>query len=119
MPFESYKYRLRAGNPTPRCAEGGTDFILQTFKAEKIKVFVDEARRADALLRSEDFRGQGGHFMQASYQRLPYKFQDGTQVFSSTEETYPDNTSTNRRDDDSTAEQWDSIYIDEDDIPGS
>jgi len=119
MPFESYRYKLRAGSPTPRCGAGGTDFILQTFKAEKIKVLVDEARRADGILRTEDFRGQGGHYLQANYQRLPYKLSDGSQVFSSTEETYPDNGGTGRIDEDSTAEQWDSIYIDEDEIPGS
>ena len=118
MPYESYRYKLRAGTPVPSGAVGSPDFVLQTFMAEKVKILVDEAKAATEILKTEDFRGQGGHFLQASYQRLPYKTTDGAQVFSSTEETYPDGPE-GRSGPTSTYSDWDTIYIDEDEIPGS
>jgi hypothetical protein len=114
----SYRYKLRSSSPTPEGQQGSPDFILQTFKAEKIELHIYEAMPADEILRSQDFRGQRGHYLQASYQRLPYKLDDGSQVFSGTEETYPGGP-VGRDDTPSTAEDWDQIYIDEDDIPGS
>lgn len=114
----SYSYKLRASSPTPEGQQGSPDFILQTFKAEKIELHIYEAVRPEEILRTQDFRGQRGHYMQASYQRLPYKFDDGSQVYSGTEETYPGGP-VGREDSPSTSDDWDQIYIDEDDIPGS
>lgn len=114
----SFSYKLRASSPTPEGQQESFNFILQTFKAEKIELHIYEAMRPTDILRTQDFRGQRGHYMQASYQRLPYKLDDGSQVYSGTEETYPGGP-VGREDSPSTAEDWDQIYIDEDDIPGS
>jgi len=107
MPFTSYRYKLRAGSPFPEGQTGSPDFILQTFMAEKVRLEIDEAKDIYDLLATEDFRGQGGDYLQANYQRLPYKNMAGNQVFSSTEELAP------------IQGDWDSMFIDEDDIPGS
>lgn len=58
-------YRLRAGSPMPI---GGSKFVLQTFMAEKSKVrnflFTED------LPGSEEFRGQNGEKVSASFTRL-------------------------------------------------
>lgn len=96
-PIESYRYKLRAANAQE---DQNANFILQSFMAERSLLQIFEAKPADELLVTDDFRGQGGEYQQANYSRLPYKTQDGDQVFSATEEFPP-------------------IYIDEDDIPGT
>ena len=65
--YESTQYKLRAGSPMPVAGPTGT-FVLHTFMAE-ISV-VDNYVCTESLPGSDEFRGQGGDFMQASFNRL-------------------------------------------------
>lgn len=70
MAEESYTtlvYRLRASAPMP-VALGGFDFVLHTFGAEESEVTIYECTRS--LPKSEDFRGQGGDLVRASFSRI-------------------------------------------------
>jgi hypothetical protein len=58
-------YRLRAGSPMP---VGGSNFILQTFMGEEAKV--TNYLYTETLPGSEEFRGQGGNKVSASFTRL-------------------------------------------------
>jgi hypothetical protein len=58
-------YRLRAGSPMP---VGGSSFVLQTFMAEESRVRT--YLYTEALPGSEEFRGQGGDKLSASFTRL-------------------------------------------------
>lgn len=58
-------YRLRAGSPMPI---GGSSFVLQTFMGEESEV-VNYLYTSD-LPGSEEFRGQGGPYVSASFTRL-------------------------------------------------
>lgn len=58
-------YRLRAGAPMP---VGGSTFILQTFMGEESEVVT--YLYTESLPGSEDFRGQGGDLVSASFSRL-------------------------------------------------
>jgi hypothetical protein len=60
------QYRLRAGPSMP--VEGTGNFKLHTFKAEVNQV--DTYLYTTEIVGSEQFRGQGGTFMSASYNRL-------------------------------------------------
>lgn len=65
--YEGTVYKLRAGSPIP--VSGGIgDFVLQTFKAEKSRV--DACICIEKLPSSDEFRGQGGNLMSASFSRL-------------------------------------------------
>ena len=58
-------YRLRAGAPMP---VGGSSFVLQTFMGEESDVV--NYLYTESLPGSEDFRGQGGDLVSASFSRL-------------------------------------------------
>lgn len=58
-------YRLRAGSPMP---VGGSSFILQTFMGEES--IVNNFLYTENLPGSEEFRGQGGNKISASFTRL-------------------------------------------------
>jgi len=60
------QYRLRSGAPMP---VGNNRFILHTFMAEKNQV--DLILYTESLPGSDQFRGQGGSYMSASFSRLP------------------------------------------------
>ena len=62
---EGKTYKLRAGSAMP---VGGSSFILQTFMAEEstVKYYL----YTNSLPGSEDFRGQGGNLITASFSRL-------------------------------------------------
>lgn len=66
--FAGQRYRLRAGAPMP--IRGG-GFVLHTFKAELSDV--DAYLCTEALPGSEQFRGQGGSYISASFSRLNIK----------------------------------------------
>lgn len=67
--YEGVSYRLRAGAPMPILGDG--KFVTHTFMVEKNDVEI-YACKVD-LLGSEDFRGQGGEYMSASFSRLNVK----------------------------------------------
>jgi len=62
------QYRLRASSPMP-VAEGtyAGNYVLHTFMAEVS--YVDIYECTSSLLGSEQFRGQGGDFVSASFSR--------------------------------------------------
>lgn len=66
---DSYVYRLRAGAPMPTMNNG--EFVLHTFMAEysRIEVFAC----TESLPASNEFRGQGGNLVSASFSRLNVK----------------------------------------------
>lgn len=64
--YRGQVYRLRAGSPMPI---GGDKFVLHTFMAEKSNI--DIYAYTENLPGSEQFRGQGGDLMSASFSRLP------------------------------------------------
>jgi len=77
MPENIYNgkvYRLRAGSPMP--VQGGR-FVLHTFMAEVSNI--DVVACTETLPSSEQFRGQGGNLISASFSRLGVK---GGGVFS-------------------------------------
>ena len=51
-----YRYKLRAAAPQPAEAD---QFYLQTFMVEKVKVDVYEAKLAEEILVTDNFRGRG------------------------------------------------------------
>ena len=65
--YIGHQYKLRAGAPMPISGITGT-FVLHTFMAEK--TLVDNYLCTESLPASSEFRGQGGEFMQASFNRL-------------------------------------------------
>lgn len=70
MAEESYDgqiYRLRASSPMP-VAFGGATFVLHTFGAEVNDLTIYECTRN--LPGSEEFRGQGGNLVSASFSRI-------------------------------------------------
>ena len=100
-------YRLRGGQIQPRmqCTGGNpgseiTEFITQTFGAEKVLTDIDDAKTK--LLASTDFQGQkpptdlvlgiqdpayiASTYSRASYQGRPLRNTDGELVFNATEE---------------------------------
>lgn len=64
--YKGYQYRLRAGSPMPTSSSG--EFVIHSFMAEEQVTNIDTC--ASRVLRSSDFRGQGGSFYSASYSRL-------------------------------------------------
>ena len=64
--YEGQTYRLRAGTPMYTAERGR--FVLQTFMAEVSDV--DMYSCTENLPASDDFRGQGGDLMSASFSRL-------------------------------------------------
>ena len=64
--YHGEQYRLRAGAPMPI---GSRRFILHTFMAEKNDL--DLIVYTHTLPRSDEFRGQGGTYMDATFSRLP------------------------------------------------
>lgn len=64
--YRGEQYRLRAGAPMPI---GSRRFILHTFMAEKNDL--DLIVYTETLPGSDQFRGQGGDYMSASFSRLP------------------------------------------------
>lgn len=66
--YPVYQYRVRAGTPMPVGAGSG-EFVWHTFFAEKS--LVDVYLYTEKLLKSSQFRGQGGDLMSASFSRLP------------------------------------------------
>jgi len=63
---EGYQYRLRAGTPMP--VTGAGQFKLHTFMAEQNRITTYLYTKS--IAGSEEFRGQGGSYMSASYNRL-------------------------------------------------
>jgi hypothetical protein len=63
--FDSITFKLRAGSPMPI---GYGNFVTQTFMVEKTstKTFL----YTESLNGSDDFRGQGGAYMNAQFSRL-------------------------------------------------
>jgi len=72
--YRGRQYRLRAGTPMPISGGG---FVLHTFMAEVNDI--DLFACTSTLPGSEQFRGQGGNMMSASFTRLNVK---GGDVFS-------------------------------------
>lgn len=64
--YTGEQYRLRAGAPMPI---GNRRFIVHTFMAEKNDI--DLIVYTETLPGSDQFRGQGGDYMSASFSRLP------------------------------------------------
>ncbi len=64
--YTGQTYRLRAGAPMP--IEGQGQFVLHTFMAEISDI--DLYAYTESLPGSEQFRGQGGDYMSASFSRL-------------------------------------------------
>jgi len=63
---DNYQYRLRCGAPMPI---GNNRFVVHTFMAEKNEI--DFVYYTQLLPASDEFRGQGGDYMSASFSRLP------------------------------------------------
>lgn len=63
--FTGTQYKLRAGSPMPTI---GGRFVLHTFMAEKSEI--RNYTCIDDLPGSEEFRGQGGDYISASFSRL-------------------------------------------------
>jgi len=93
MATVGHNYKLRSGGPFP---VDGHRFFVHTFKAEDYKVTYYEI--TTVMLTSSDMAGQGGEYVSASYNGLPYLLNGGF-VFTGQEVEKPD-------------------YIDEDQIPG-
>lgn len=66
--YTGVQYKLRAGQPMPT---GGGGFVLHTFKAEKNTVY--NYLCTSSLPGSDEFRGQGGRYLSASFTRLAVK----------------------------------------------
>ncbi len=66
--YRGSQYRLRAGTPMP---VGGGGFVLHTFMAEVNDV--DVYACTSSLPGSEQFRGQGGNLISATFSRLNVK----------------------------------------------
>lgn len=66
--YTSRQYRLRAGSPMSKGDQGGGGFYVHTFMAELTEV--DNYMYTTDLPESTEFRGQGGSFMSASFNRL-------------------------------------------------
>jgi len=64
--YTGQTYRLRAGTPMPIADPGR--FVLQTFMAEVSDVEMYSC--TENLPASDEFRGQGGDLMSASFSRL-------------------------------------------------
>lgn len=93
MSTVGHNYKTRTSGPFP---VDGSKFIVHTFMAEDYKVTYYEV--TTILLNSENMAGQGGNYISASYNGLPYLL-DGEFAFTGQEVEKP-------------------IYIDEDQIPG-
>lgn len=91
LSYRGRQYRLRAGTPMPTQAVGR--FVWHTFMAEVNDT--DMIACTSSLPGSEEFRGQGGTMMSASFSRLNVK---GGEIFSGRVIYAPE-------------------YIDEDEIP--
>ena len=63
--YEGTQYKLRAGSPMPTI---GGRFVLHTFKAELYQI--ENYICTESLPGSEEFRGQGGSLISASFSRL-------------------------------------------------
>lgn len=66
--YTSSQYRLRAGAPMSKGEQGEGDFYVHTFMAEITQV--DSYMYTTSLPESTEFRGQGGNFISASFNRL-------------------------------------------------
>lgn len=66
--YNNYSYRLRAGAPMSKGEQGAGDFYVHTFMAECSRI--DNYLYTETLPGSEEFRGQGGNFTSASFNRL-------------------------------------------------
>lgn len=65
--YNSYQYRLRAGSPMPTSELG--KFVLHSFMAEEQDIIMDTCD--STIVKSNEFRGQGGTLTSANYSRLP------------------------------------------------
>lgn len=81
--YTTYTYRLRCGMPM---SIAGGDFVLHTFMAERSKVEIGIC--ISSLPSSDDFRGQGGELISASYSRL--KNEGGGRLFQGKKVYQPD-----------------------------
>lgn len=66
--YQNETYKLRAGAPMSKGEQGAGDFYVHTFMAERTQV--DNYLYTETLPGSEEFRGQGGNFTSASFNRL-------------------------------------------------
>jgi len=66
--YTTSQYRLRAGAPMSKGDQGEGDFYVHTFMAEITQV--DSYMYTTSLPESTEFRGQGGNFISASFNRL-------------------------------------------------
>jgi len=67
--FIGYEFKLRAGPPMPTQQSGS--FVTQTFGVDKYKIVIQPV--TDEIVDSSEFRGQGGPYISASYNRLQDK----------------------------------------------
>jgi len=93
MSTEGHNYKTRTSGPFPI---DGSKFIVHTFMAEDYRVTYHES--TTVLLNSSDMAGQGGEYVSASYNGLPYLL-NGQLAFTGQEVEKP-------------------IYLDEDSVPG-
>lgn len=107
MTTRSTSYRLRASTPQPRkgdCASlnepapATIGFVLQTFKAERLRTQTCEDK--SELLCSNDMVGLGGNFISASYTAQRFLDPDTNSIIFQATETPEEE------------------IIDEDDVPG-
>lgn len=66
--YTTNQYRLRSGSPMSKGDQGEGDFYIHTFMAEITQV--DSYMYTTSLPESTEFRGQGGNFVSASFNRL-------------------------------------------------
>ena len=66
--YTSNQYRLRAGAPMSKGDQGSGGFYVHTFMAEMTEV--DNYMYTTNLPDSDEFRGQGGSFINASFNRI-------------------------------------------------
>jgi len=93
MPSVGHTYKTRTGGPFP---VDGRRFFVHTFMAEDTRTTYYEA--TTNILTSNDMAGQGGDYVSASYNGLPYLL-NGEFAFTGQEVEKPE-------------------YMDEDDVPG-
>ena len=93
MPTVGHHSKTRTG--APFAVDGGR-FFVHTFMAEEYRVTYYES--TTSLLTSSDMAGQGGNYVSASYNGLPYLL-NGQFAFTGQEVEKPE-------------------YLDEDDVPG-
>ena len=76
QPYYSQTWRLRASSPMPKQAAGGcsgSNFVIQSFMAERTTIEVYTCIGPGKIPNSNEFVGQGGDYVSASFTQLPLK----------------------------------------------